>query len=324
MEELVSIIVPIYKVEKYIHKCIDSIINQTYKKIEIILIDDGSPDNCGKICDDYAKKDSRITVLHKENGGLSDARNAGINIAKGEYLTFIDSDDYVSEDYVKFLVDLIKEYDADMSVCKHTIMCNKKEIDKGTKKMYLEGPKKILEMSLYSDDFDISSWAKLYKKELFNDIRFPKGRLFEDSATTYKLVDLCNKIAFKSESKYFYVIREDSITNKAFDARKFDLIRSTEEMVNYIEKKYPDLHKGCRRRLMYSYLSTLMNLAEANKNTDNYENYKNELLAYIKKNRKEVLKDKRVPKRDKFALYSLFFGFGCFRFCWRVYKKIVK
>ena len=325
MEELVSVIVPIYKVEKYMHRCVDSIINQTYKKIEIILVDDGSPDSCGKICDEYAEKDNRIKVIHKENGGLSDARNAGIDIAKGNYLTFIDSDDYVTEDYVEFLLNLLKESDADMSVCKHTIVYNdSKYIDTGTKKYYLAEPRQILEMLLYSDDFDVSTWAKLYKKELFCNIRFPKDRLFEDSATTYKLIDLCKKIAFKSESKYFYVIRDDSITTKEFNSKKFDLIKSTEEMVTYIEKKYSDLKKGCERRLMYSYLSTLMNLAEVDKKSENYEEYKKQLMEYIKKHRKEVLKDKKIPKRDRIALYSLLFGFEGFRISWMIYKKINK
>ena len=325
MEELVSVIVPIYKVEKYIYRCIDSIINQTYKKLEILLIDDGSPDNCGKICEEYSKKDNRIKVIHKENGGLSDARNTGINIAKGNYLTFIDSDDYVAEDYVEFLLNLLKENEADMSACKHTVVYNEKKYKNlGTKKYYIAEPKQIFEMLLYSDDFDVSAWGKLYKKDLFCDIRFPKDRLFEDAATTYKLIDMCKKIAFKSESKYFYVIRDDSITTKEFNSKKFDLIISTEEMVTYIKEKYPDLSKGCERRLMYSYLSTLMNLAESDNQTENYKEYKKQLMEYIKKHKKEVLKDKKIPKRDRIALYSLTFGFESFRICWMIYKKINK
>ena len=107
MKDLITIVVPVYKVEQYLDKCVNSIINQTYKNLEIILVDDGSPDNCGKMCDEYAKNDNRIVVIHKENGGLSDARNAGIEIAKGKYISFIDSDDYVTEDYVEFLYALI-------------------------------------------------------------------------------------------------------------------------------------------------------------------------------------------------------------------------
>ena len=132
MEELISVVVPVYNVEKYIDKCINSIINQTYKNLEIILVDDGSPDNCGNICDEYAKKDNRIIVIHKENGGLSDARNTGIEVSKGKYITFIDSDDYISDNYVSFLYNLIIEYKADISIGKHYVLYENGEINTAT------------------------------------------------------------------------------------------------------------------------------------------------------------------------------------------------
>ena len=119
MEDLISVVVPIYNVENYIKKCVDSILSQTYKNLEIILVDDGSPDNCPQICDEYAQKDNRIKVIHKENGGLSDARNAGIDISKGKFITFIDSDDYIEKDYVEVLYNSIKENASDMAIGSH-------------------------------------------------------------------------------------------------------------------------------------------------------------------------------------------------------------
>ena len=317
-EPLISVIIPIYKVEKYLDKCVESVVNQTYKNLEIILVDDGSPDNCPKMCDEWANKDNRIKVIHKKNGGLSDARNAGIDIAKGEYLTFIDSDDYVELNYVEFLYNLVKDNGAELSMGKQYVRYPDKTINTGTNELYVLNSHDTLEKILYSEDFDVSAWAKLYKKELFDEIRFPKGRLFEDSATTYKFIDKANAIALKSVPIYNYIIRNDSITNETFNEKKFDLIVSTEEMSDYKSKKYKDLDKGCKRRLMYAYLSTLTQLIKCKKiNKD----YKNKLMTYIKKNRKEVLKDKRIPKRDKLALYATYLGTRGFSVCWKIYEK---
>ena len=242
MEKLISIVLPIYNVEKYIEKCMDSVLNQTYKNIEVILVDDGSPDRCPKICEEYAKKDNRIKVVHKENGGLSDARNAGIKVANGEYITFIDSDDYVDEDYVEFLYNNIEKTNADIAIGAHRVLYDSgKVIEKATHENSVLKPKEVLERILYDDGIDLSAWGKLYKISLFDDIKFPKGRLFEDSATTYMLVDKAKKIAVNSESKYNYIIRKDSISNASFSPQKMDLITSTREMSEYIKNKYPDL-----------------------------------------------------------------------------------
>lgn len=316
--DLISVIIPVYKVEKFLEKCIKSIQNQTYSNIEIILVEDGSPDNCGKICDDYEKKDRRIRAIHKTNGGLSDARNFGIDEAKGKYITFIDSDDFVDNIYVEELYNTLVSYDADMAIGAHRVLYGKKVIDKGTNECYCTDSKTILKTILYDDGIDLSAWAKLYKIELFKNIRFPKGRLYEDAATTYKLVDLSNKIAVKSIAIYNYVIRKDSISNNNFSEKKLDLITSTKEMTEFIKKEYPELVKGCDRRLMYAYLSTLTQLAKSKKEN---QLVKKELMEYIKKNKKNVLKDKNVPKRDKIGIYSLQFGFNFYKIMWNFYSK---
>ena len=262
MKKLISIVLPIYNVENYIEKCMESVLNQTYKNIEIILVDDGSPDNCPIICDQYVKEDNRVKVVHKENGGLSDARNAGIKVANGDYITFIDSDDYVDKDYVEFLYNTIEETDADIAIGGHRVIYDSgKIIEKETHENSVLEPKKVLERILYDDGIDLSAWGKLYKRYLFNDIKFPKGRLFEDSATTYMLVDKANKIAINSISKYNYIIRKNSISNAKFSPKKMDLITSTREMSEYVKNKYPDLKNAANRRLMYAYLSTLSQLA---------------------------------------------------------------
>ena len=318
---LISVIVPIWNVEKYLDKCIDSIVKQTYTNLEIILVDDESPDNCPKMCDEWAKKDNRIKVIHKKNGGLSDARNAGIDISTGDYITFIDSDDYVELNYVKFLYNNLIQNNADISMGKQYVRYPNKTLNTGSGNIYVVNPHDCFDMLLYSEDFDVSAWGKLYKKELFSDIRFPKGRIFEDAATTYKLIDKSKKVILNSQPIYNYIMRENSIINAEFKENKFDLITSTFEMTDYISNKYPDLKQACERRNMYAYLSTLAQLAKSkNKN----KKYLNRLMTYIRKNRKSILKDKRIPSRDRFSLRSTYLGFNFFKLSWRFYLLIRK
>nr|MBP3258865.1 glycosyltransferase family 2 protein [Bacilli bacterium] len=316
---LISIVVPIYNVEKYLAKCIETIINQTYRNIELILVDDESPDNCGKICDEYKKKDPRITVIHKKNGGLSDARNKGIEKATGKYITFIDSDDYITLDYIETLFNSLSKNNADMAIGGHYIKYEKGgETTKYDTKEYVGNSELILDKLLY-DELDVSAWAKLYKKELFNKIKFPVGRLYEDSATTYKLVDESKVIAVNTKPIYYYIIKPNSITNCSFNKKKLDLITSTEEMVNYISYKYPQLLSGCNRRMMYAYLSTYTQL---NKDNKRYKDIEKRLVSYIKKHKDAVLKDKRVSKRDKIGIICACLGYHFYKISWGIYTKI--
>ena len=319
--EKISVVIPMYKVEKYLKKCIESVLKQTYTNLEIILVDDGSPDKCGEICEEYKKKDSRIKVIHKENGGLSDARNKGIDVATGKYVTFIDSDDFIEENYIEFLYNLIQKYNADISIGSHKVIYNNRIIDKSTYKEFSENSEKILEKILYDDGVDLSAWGKLYKIKLFDEIRFPKGRLYEDSATTYKLIHLANVIAVSSRPIYNYVMRNNSISQGDFNLKKMELITSTNEMTDFIKKEYPDLEMACNRRMMWAYLSTLSQLAKSKKRNKEVEK---QLLYYIKKNRNKVLKDKKISNRDKFGIYVSMFGFKFYRFIWNNYLKITK
>lgn len=221
LNNLISIIVPVYKVEDYLEKCIESILNQTYKNIEIILVDDGSPDRCGKICDDYAIKDNRIKVIHKKNGGLSEARNYGINIASGEYILFIDSDDYIDKNMCEILIKEAKKNDSDIVICNYY---NVKENDYFINKMSITNNKilltnlemmKIFFLKGYSETIIV--WNKLYKKKLFytnENIRFPVGKLHEDIFTIYKLYYIANKIVVVNKPLYYYVQRKESIMGK--------------------------------------------------------------------------------------------------------------
>ena len=241
----ISVIVPVYKVEKYLSRCVDSILAQTYKDYELILVDDGSPDTCPALCDEYAKKYSFIHVIHKKNGGLSDARNCGIDYAfttDSEWLTFIDSDDWVHPQFLELLIKACKDNGADVSSCTF-------EPVNGVRNGYAQIKDCRIEtdtvVNLFArrygyDTFNIiSAWAKLYKKSLFEKIRYPKGKLFEDSYTTYKLY-------FATESKkavvhaplYYYFVNENGIMHSEMDVNKMeDTFDSYLEKLEFFHKK---------------------------------------------------------------------------------------
>lgn len=318
---LISVIIPVYNVERYLPRCLDSVVNQTYRNLEIFLINDGSTDRGPEICDEYASKDPRIVVIHKENGGVSDARNRAIDVMTGSYVTFIDSDDYVDEDYVETLYNMIAEDNTELSICSHQVIYDTgKNIRVATGERSVPDSKTALERILYDEGIPLSPWSKLYSSRLFENIRFPVGRVYEDAATIYKLVDLCDRVSLYSVSKYNYMIRSNSISTSKFTSKKMDLITATSEMTTYIAGKYPDLQKACDRRLMYAYLSTLSQLV---KDPDKHEE-EAVLMDYIMTNRKKVLKDRRIPRRDRLALHSLFGGIWSYRIMWKLYSKITR
>lgn len=248
-QPLVSIIVPIYKVEPYLRRCLDSIVNQTYTNLEIILVDDGSPDGCPQICDEYAAKDNRIVVIHKENGGLSDARNAGLDICKGEYISFVDSDDWVDEKYIETLLDLAIKENADIAIGEHQKIY---ENQPPLKKQKL--PKKTLtSQSALKILFQrkilsfILSWGKIYHKHLFEDLRFPKGKFHEDEFTTYSIIHKASKIIYTSKILYFYHQRANSIMSSS---HPYDLLEAEEKQFHFIIKNDIDEAKPSQARLI--------------------------------------------------------------------------
>lgn len=232
-KNLISIIVPIYNVEKYLNKCVDSIINQTYKNIEIILIDDGSPDNCGKICDEYAKKDSRIQVIHKENGGLSDARNAGLNIASGEYIGFIDSDDYIAPNMYEKLHNKIVSDKSDMAVCalSHTDE-NGNPVRKTLNKNYYVNQLYNAEQFITQLRHCVTAVNKLYKSALWDNIRFPIGKIHEDEFVFHKITEKCSYISYIMDELYFYIQHDNSITTKPFNIKRLDAVEAYMDRVD--------------------------------------------------------------------------------------------
>lgn len=235
----VSIIIPVYKVEDYFDECIQSVIGQTYKNLEIILIDDGSPDNSAKMCDDYAKIDDRIKVIHKQNGGQATARNLGIDIATGEYIAFVDSDDYVKEDIIETLLCALERNNADVSACRLTDKIE--EYNKNNKsKVKIINSNKTIKWILKEKRITTSPTCKLFKREFFNGIRYQEGRIHEDLGTIYKVIDKANKIAFVDAYKYFYRCNPTSTTQSAFSRKQMDYFYIIDEMYGYMEEKHPE------------------------------------------------------------------------------------
>ena len=247
MEPLISVIVPVYKVEKYLGRCVESVLAQTYQNIEILLVDDGSPDNCPQMCDDYALKYDKIRVIHQENKGLSGARNTGIDQAKGEYLAFVDSDDKWSPYFLDSLYKALKENDADISQCRWEYMHGddiKEAYDPEAKCDCFTGREMLSNLYIQTGAYFVVAWNKLYKKELFENIRYPEGRIHEDEATTYKLFDLAKKCVFVDNALYGYFVGSGgtSITRNGFNLKKLDWRTANKERVQYfVEKDYKEL-----------------------------------------------------------------------------------
>lgn len=218
----ISIIVPVYNVEEYITECIDSILSQTYKDWELILVNDGSTDNSGKICDEYALKDNRINVIHKENGGLSSARNAGIDVAKGEYITFIDSDDVLLNNDIYDKIIKIFNEDKSIDVVQYDVI-HKWQSSEEHKRLY---PFKIYYNKLnilegyLTEKIHVACWDKVFKTEIFKDIRFPFGQISEDIAIIPMIVEKINKLQVSDIGYYGYRYREGSITISSYDIKK--------------------------------------------------------------------------------------------------------
>ena len=263
---LISIIIPVYKVEKYLEKCIQSVINQTYENLQIILVDDGSPDNCGKICDEYAQKDHRIEVIHKSNGGLSDARNKGLEIAKGEYIGFIDSDDYIESDMYEVLYNLLKQYNAYVSICNfYTVSQGKIAIKNAENGIKEYNRIEILKEVLLDNNIQSYAWNKLYKKELFDEIKYPVGKKYEDIGTTFYLLEKCNKVVVTGKPEYYYINRQDSIVNNVTETTITDYIELIMQRYDYIEENIKELssyNKDYLKRILKTAEQDIKNLNE--------------------------------------------------------------
>lgn len=246
-EVLLSVIVPVYNVEAFLPRCVDSLLRQTYRNLEILLVDDGSPDSSGRICDDYAEKDSRIRVIHKENGGLSSARNAGLDIAAGEYIAFLDSDDWIEPEAYETMLGLMERYAV-------KLVCAGRYDVYGTERVKGLCPEKEEKISGEAfagrifrwDHCDSAAWDKLYHRSLWESLRYPVGKICEDVPVTYRLALEAGEVALCPCPFVNYYHRPGSITMSAVSEKSFHFAEHTSEIYPYIAKNYPAIGDEAR------------------------------------------------------------------------------
>lgn len=317
----ISVIVPIYNVEKYLEKCVLSLLHQTERDLEIILVDDGSPDKCPEICDYFAKLDDRITVIHKKNGGLSDARNTGLDIATGQYLSFIDSDDFVAENMYECLLASLETNNADMAIC------NLLKVDETGNVLDINQllpiqdgcftPDELIHCFTHQKAWQyIPAWNKLYKHELFQAIRFPVGKVHEDEFLFHRIIHKCNSVVGVAKPLYFYSVRPSSITSTGFSAKRLDLGDALLDQYFFAkENGYCDLRHFSAQRLAQR-LEEWLPLVEKDKNSlrKYHELRKKSVFLIFEKN---ILENAGVKRKAFFYMELIVPGLG------RAIKKII-
>lgn len=318
----VTVIVPIYKVEKELPRCLNSIINQTYKNLEIILVDDGSPDKCGEICENYAKGDSRIKVIHKKNGGLSSARNAGLEIASGEYVCFIDSDDYIAENFVEELYTASDKNDADISQCGYLQFSGEEtfHIQEMERKFKILKGEELIH-SIYTEGIPaVVICNKLFKRELFKNIRFPDGKIHEDEAVIHELYYVAKKKIVINLPLYYYVSRNDSITKSKIDIKRLDTFDALEgRYYFFVNKEKPDLFMN--KCIVIEIFSYFMHYYALNKSYFvDKKKFLTHLNAWFKKIRQDIFLKEKMRLDRKIVIYLSYISFSFVM----IYAKIIK
>lgn len=322
MKDLISVIIPIYNVEKYLRNCIDTVINQTYSNIEIILVNDGSTDSSLKICNEYKEKDNRITIINKENGGVSDARNAGLKNAHGKYICFVDSDDYISEKFVEKLYNTIILYNVKIALCN---MERVDEVGKSISKKEIISQvipgKKIIE-NLYDNNFwpvFVVLCNKMYDITLFKDITFPVGKIHEDESNIHKLCYLAENVAIISDVLYYYRKVETSITNRRFNIERLDALTALEERIKFFkENKEEKLYRLAlieyQKLIITSYINCKLYL-------NNTQKILETMIKKFRKNYREVIKFNECLVIDKFKFTVAYISLDLYFYMKRISMK---
>ncbi len=314
---LISIIVPVYKVEQYLDRCVRSIISQTYKNIEVFLVDDGSPDNCGKMCDEYAEKYLCINVIHQENGGQASARNNAVKLASGEYVLFIDSDDYVTDDHVEYLVKLIFKYQADIAIGGFRYLYEGKKIPEkcDVYKEYELTPSETLIKMNYGKGFGATPWAKLIKLKLVKKYPFTEGVVYEDLDTMYKIIGDANKIVFGERIIYYWIQRNESTMRSEFSTKQLYGIEAAKHQIDYVASNHPEALSAAKARYVAKVIELMSMVLKSENSKDNYINLKNQLL-YTD----DFLTDERVRKSQKIRCRAIQRGFGITKLTYKIHE----
>ena len=315
----ISVVIPIYRVEKYLKKCVDSILHQTISNYEVILVDDGSPDGCPAICDAYAAEYLNVIALHKANGGLSDARNYGVQHASADYVAFVDSDDYVDPEYLESLWKLHTKYDADI-VVQGVVRENEEGKVLGLYRSINEAmvsPAKAIEKMCIGQEVPIFAYAKLYPRQYLLKTPYPVGKLHEDIFTTHLLLDQGTKIALGTECHYHYLVRPGSIVTSAFSPRHMDSIQGAKELIQYIGNHYPAITKAAYVRLAIE-INSLMHRVVA---YEQYASVRQVILKELQGKWRIILQAGELPMKIKLQLVLCKLSAGIYRQLYLLAKK---
>lgn len=317
---LLSVIMPVYNVEDTVTKAIESVLNQTMKDLELILVNDGSTDKSGEICDRYTAENTRVQVIHKKNGGLSSARNAGLDKASGKYVTFIDSDDYLEPHIYEQFNAHYKKETMDLFFFNICRIRNNKEVILQSENIQLRGSKEIIEALFDYKGVDFYAWNKIYRKELFSDIRYPEGRLYEDIIPSYEVAKKSSNAIVTDQVGYYYIDNVTSIVNSQFNPKQYDNVLQREILLKKIETEFPELIPKALEKLLDGYLSTGFKIASSVKSKDTVQ-YISKIRADIRSNQKFLFTNKQINKAKLIALLLLKFNMPLYAF---MYKKVLK
>lgn len=324
MLKKVSIVVPIYKVEKYLYRCVDSILNQTYINLEIILVDDGSPDNCGDIAENYAKKDHRVKVLHKENGGLSDARNYGMKFVRGDYTLFVDSDDWLEPNMIEEMVKMSEQFKADVvQTAFYYAYDDYLLYDKNDNLPAVLDHHSLMKELVINESVKNFAWGKLYRTSLIKDIPFKKGVLFEDVFWAHHVMHRVHTYVLSPQPMYYYYQREDSIV-ATYTPRNLDILKGLKERHRFIEENYPELTNSSYKLLLSTSIMHY-NLLLANRRQDQDRIHRKEIQHFLKENQTNLMKavENAPPLKKQLILFNIHPYMNiCFLFLNRVLRKL--
>lgn len=311
----VSIIIPVYNVEKYLSRCIKSVLEQTYKNLEIIIVDDGAKDNSSIMCDEYAAIDNRITVIHKQNGGLSSARNVGIELATGDVLFFLDSDDYLSKECVEKMVNLMEKYNADISIIQMKYIPEEENAEDGfNEKEFITvmDTEHAIEESFYQRLYTCCAPAKLYRRSVIGDVRFPLGRISEDLATCHLFLDNAKKIVYSDYCGYYYRQHEASIMH-VFNPKRLDALEWVNMIENFCKEKYPNILSAAYCRTFNVAVHLILDLPDSG---EFHDLYYEKIWDEVKRTRVKTLLNKKVRFREKVAAILSFGGENLLKGVW--------
>lgn len=306
----VSIVVPVYNVEPFLDQCIQSIVDQTLRDIEIILVDDGSTDRSGALCDEWAKKDARIRVLHKANGGLSDARNAGIEMARAPWIGFVDSDDYIAKEMYERLLYQVEANEAQVAVCGVYSVYANRVIVPDSKGTFVFSREEALRDLLGGQKMHIWVPVKLYSRELFDKVRFPVGKTYEDMFVIAEIFSQVNRAVADMTPLYYYVHHEGTITSKPFGSKSMDIVDAVEHTYQVVERECPEVLSEARFRLCYARFMVLDKML-MDKSGQAFPQQK-EVVSYLRKNWRFILSSPYVGKGRKVAMLALRLNVGLY------------